>query len=239
MEGRDERSRREVAAGVGGGRSRAAAVRTVCSGDDDLLANRDERRNASLETGFAGRFLELIGRGCALDAWWGVGDRQRDGKRQFDRHRLAIAPQHDDLGVGKYIQRQIADDLFGKFDLVVTLKVHEYRLATLVVEVLHGAAVKIDLLDIFARAQALLDQRTGLQIADLDLHERAKVARCAVLGLKDQKELAIHLDGHARAQVGAIHSENPLVVRLALVATRDGKTTTDRGAAGSLGSGAV
>jgi hypothetical protein len=98
----------------------------------------------------------------------------------------------------------------GQLDLVVALEIHEDGLAALVVQVLHLTTVEVDLLDVFARTETLLDQRPGLQVADLDLDEGAEVSRGPVLHLGDEEELAIHHDGHSGGQVSAVHGVVPL-----------------------------
>jgi DNA gyrase/topoisomerase IV subunit A len=68
-----------------------------------------------------------------------------------------------------------------------------------------------DLLDILARAEALVDERSRLEVAHLHLDEGAQIAWGPMLDLGDQKQLPIHLEGHAGAEIGAIHWSSSVV----------------------------
>lgn len=176
---------------------RSAAIRTVRRTDDDLLASRNERRNAGPQPSLACRFFELICGSRALDPRSGVRDLQRDRQRQLDRDRLTVAPQHDDRIVRQDVECQVSRNIFREFNLFEGLGIHKDRGRTLVIKVLHRSAIKVDLLNTFIGAQTLLNERAIFQISELDLHKRSEVSRRAVLGFGNQVQLAIHLDGHS------------------------------------------
>jgi hypothetical protein len=122
-----------------------------------------------------------------------------------------IAPQDDDLGVRKDIERHVAHDRLGQLDLLVALEVHEDGHVALLVEELHLPTIEVDLLDILARAETLVDERSRLEVAQLHLDEGAQIAWGPMLDLGDQKQLSIHLEGHAGAEIGAIHWSSSVV----------------------------
>ena len=111
------------------------------------------------------------------------------------------------MAVWKDVERHVADDFLRQFHLVEGLKVHEHKLAVLLVEVLHLTAVKVDLLNLFTGAKALLQDGAVVQIPDGDLDESAKVSGRSVLQPGNEVQLVVNLDTHVGLQFGRLHAE--------------------------------
>ena len=78
--------------------------------------------------------------------------------------------------------------------------VHEMKRVAVGVEVLHVVLVENGALDIFFRAELVIDERVRSDIPRPALHEAALVAGCQVMQLEDPQQVVADLDEIALPQ---------------------------------------
>ena len=168
--------------------------------DADPVADVDERRHLHDKAGFGARGLDLRARRCALDAGHGVLDAQIDGHRQIDADRLLAVELHLDDRIGQDVVHRIPKHFAIDMELLEALRVHEVKRVAVGVEILHVVLVEYRALDVFFRAELVIDERVRPDIPGPALHESALVAGRQVVELENAQQVVADLDEIALPQ---------------------------------------
>ena len=162
--------------------------------DADPVADVDERRHLHDQAGFGARGLHLRARRRALDAGRRVLDAQIDGHRQIDADRLVAVELHLDDRVGQDVVDRIAEHFAIDVQLLERLRVHEMKRVAVGVEILHVVLVENRALDVFFRAELVIDERVRSDVPRPALHEAALVAGREVMELENAQQVVADLD---------------------------------------------
>ena len=98
----------------------------------------------------------------------------------------------------------VAEHLAREADLLEGLVVHEVVHVAVTVEELHLRLVEDGPLHHVDRSEAVLADRTVLQVADLGLNQPAQVAGGLVLGLDHTPQVVVVLDAHPALELGRL-----------------------------------
>ena len=123
-----------------------------------------------------------------------VLDAQIDGDRQIDAHRLVAVELHLDERVRQDVVDRVAEHFAIDVQLLERFGVHEMKRVAVACRVLHLVLVENRALDVFFRAELVIDERVRSDIARPALHEPALVAGRQVVQLENAQQVVADLD---------------------------------------------
>ena len=139
--------------------------------------------------------------GGAAHAGLGLDDFHFDGLGQLDADGFAIEKFDGDLEIGDQVLDGIAEDVATELHLLIVFGVHEDVVVAVVVEVFHFFFVHNDAFDGVGGTEAVFENGSGTEVAQLGLDEGAQVAGGAVLDAEDGAQVVFVLDDHTGAHL--------------------------------------
>src|ERR671912_913760 len=170
-------------------------VAAILGVDHQPGADGDVRRHHHADAAFD--HGGLVGRGgcLALHHGIGLGDGEHDALGQLDAHRRALVERDGHFHAVLEPARLVGIENVGAHrELLVVLLVHEGEAIVVLEQVGALALVDMDVLDGFARAEALLQLVALAQGLGFDGHEGAALAGADMLHLGRHPELAVVFD---------------------------------------------
>jgi hypothetical protein len=181
--------------------SDAPEVAAVRRADFDDFAFLNEERHTYDQTGFELRGFLNVARGVTFDAVGAFDHLKRNRGRQFNRQRFFVDEQHVYLSAGRQVVFGLTEQFGAQLDLVERVGVDKGEGIPIGVAELETAFLGRKNLDCIGRRETLVERFAVAKITHLDLHERAKIARSAVLRLHHQMGLAVEFDDLASADI--------------------------------------
>ena len=179
----------------------AAEVTTIHRSDLDDLAFLDEERNLNNETRLEGRRLLNVARSITFDTVSALYNLEGDGRGKIDGERTILDEENIHLAARSQIILHVTELLGSEFDLLEGLGIYERIGAAINVAKFKLTTICRQHFDRVCRGKALVQSLAVAEVAHLDLHKSAEVARRAMLGLHDEVSLVVELDYLAFADV--------------------------------------
>jgi len=177
---------------------RALFVGALGSVDDDALAVFDEEGNANFGAALNRGRLKGVGGGVAAHSGLGVGYLERDGGRKLHTQgAVLVGVEHHHALHAVLKELRGVDHLLGHGDLLVGVHVHKVVSVGVVVEVLVGAELNFDVVQLGSAGEGVLKDAAVVEVAHLGPHERGALAGLHVKEFDDLVRRMIEVDAHA------------------------------------------
>ena len=181
-----------------GGLLSAFLVGSVYGIDDDALARFNEEGNANLGSARDGGWLEGIGGGVAAHAGFGVGYLEGYGRwKLYAQWAVLVRMEHYHARHAVYQKLRSVDDLFGHGDLLKRLHIHKVVAVGVVVQVLVGAKLNIDDLELGSAREGVLQNTSVVEVAQFGSHKCRPFAGFHMQKFDDLAGRVVKVNAHA------------------------------------------